>query len=224
MFGKIAGRYDLLNHVLSGNLDRGWRRAATRELPPSGVDRVLDLCGGTGDLTLALARSGRARSVVCCDFAHPMLTLAGEKFVRREVANRCLLVEADGLRLPFADASFDAVTVGFGVRNLADLGTGFREILRVLRPGGLMVVLEFSTPSGRAFSRLYHLYLRRILPWIGDGISGRDGAYRYLATTISEFPDPPTLAERVRESGFAACNWRRLTGGIVAIHTGHKAK
>ena len=223
MFAGISPRYDLLNHLLSANMDRGWRRAAAEELPAGGVEQVLDLCGGTGDLGLDLLRLGRAGSVVCCDFSHEMLALAKEKIRKRGVDDRCFVLEADGLRLPFPAASFDAVTVGFGVRSFVDLDRGFREMHRVLRPGGRMVVLEFSRPAGPVVARMYRFYLKRILPGLGDAISGGNGAYRYLSRTIAEFPDPPTLAGRIREAGFAACSWTSKTAGIVAIHTGHKA-
>jgi demethylmenaquinone methyltransferase/2-methoxy-6-polyprenyl-1,4-benzoquinol methylase len=151
-----------------------------------------------------------------------MRVRAGEKFARKGLGDRCLALEGDGLRLPFADSAFDAVTVAFGIRNLARPVTGFEEMHRVLRAGGRLVVLEFSRPSGPLLSRLYHFYLHRVLPRLGDGASGR-GAYGYLARTIADFADPPTLAGRIRESGFAACTWSLLAGGIVAIHTGHKA-
>ena len=222
MFGGIARRYDLLNHLLSVNLDRGWRRAAVQRVPAQSPGPVLDLCGGTGDLAVELIRLGRASEVICCDFSHAMLLLAREKFDRRRILDRCRVLEADALRLPFADSSFDAVTVGFGIRNFSRLESGLREILRVLRPSGCMVVLEFSRPTGPLFSRLYRFYLRRILPRLGDAIGRGRGAYRYLASTISEFPDPPTLAGRIRDSGFAACDWSCMAGGIVAVHVGHK--
>jgi len=222
MFGGIAGRYDLLNRLLSGNLDRGWRRAAAARIPRGG-GRVLDLCGGTGDLTAELARRDPARLVLCCDFSHPMLTLAERKFVRRGLSGRCVTLEADALRLPFADAAFDAVTIAFGIRNLACLDRGLGEILRVLRPGGRAVILEFSRPTGRLVSRLYGFYLQRVLPRIGDGPGRGGGAYGYLARTIADFPEAETLAGRVRDAGFAACEWSKKSAGIVAIHTGLKA-
>jgi demethylmenaquinone methyltransferase/2-methoxy-6-polyprenyl-1,4-benzoquinol methylase len=152
-----------------------------------------------------------------------MLLRAREKFSRPGPADRCIVLEADGLRLPFEDGTFDAVTVGFGVRNFVDLGAGLREIHRVLRPGGRAVILEFSRPTGPFVSRLYAFYLRRVLPRLGDGVGRRRGAYGYLARTISDFPDPALLAGRVRESGFAACEWTCLTAGIVAIHTAFKS-
>jgi demethylmenaquinone methyltransferase/2-methoxy-6-polyprenyl-1,4-benzoquinol methylase len=148
-----------------------------------------------------------------------MLLRAGEKFRRRGLTECCVTLQGDGLRLPFAEASFDAVTVAFGVRNLADLDAGFHEMLRVLRPGGYLVVLEFSRPATPVLASAYRFYLERIMPRIGDRISGRKGPYGYLARTISEFPDAPRLAERIREAGFASCAWRHLSGGIVALHT-----
>jgi demethylmenaquinone methyltransferase/2-methoxy-6-polyprenyl-1,4-benzoquinol methylase len=223
MFGAIAGRYDLLNHILSANRDRAWRRRAAAMLPDERTAKVLDLCGGTGDLTLEILRQERAGYVVCCDFARPMLVRAGRKFDRGRVVERSCLVEADALRLPFPDASFDAVTVAFGVRNLTDLDAGLAEILRVLAPGGTLIVLEFSTPTGPVLSRLYRLYLDRILPHLGDTVSRESGPYGYLARTIASFPDGPSLAGRIRDAGFAACEWVPLTGGIVAVHRARAA-
>jgi len=224
MFDGIARRYDLLNHVLSLTLDRSWRRSAALELPSGEARRVLDLCGGTGDLTLAIARASGPELVVCCDFARAMLDRAGPKFRRAGLAERCTRVQGDGLCLPFRAGTFDAVTVGFGVRNLADLDAGFREMARVLTPSGRLVVLEFSVPEPRLFGRLYGVYLQRVLPRLGDAVAGRCGPYGYLARTIAAFPDPATLAGRIREAGFQACGWRRMTGGIVAVHTAIKGR
>jgi demethylmenaquinone methyltransferase/2-methoxy-6-polyprenyl-1,4-benzoquinol methylase len=151
-----------------------------------------------------------------------MLQRAAVKFRRHRLADRCAVVEADGLRLPFADETFDAVTVGFGVRNLVDMDAGFKEMLRVLRPSGKLVVLEFSTPTASLLAPAYRFYLHRVLPRVGDGVSGRSGPYRYLATTISEFPEPAALAGRIREAGFGAVGWVTLSGGIVALHTALK--
>lgn len=224
MFSVVARRYDLVNHVLSASLDRRWRRAAAHALPLDGSPCVLDLCGGTGDLAIELLRSRRAGHVVCCDFTHMMLILAGSKLRRLALDGRCLLLEADGLLLPFGDSSFDAVTVGFGVRNFVDLECGLREIHRILRPSGCLVVLEFSAPQGPVLSPLYRFYLRHVLPRLGRRISGATNAYGYLAQTIAGFPKPDVLAGRIRESGFAACGWRTLTGGIVAIHTAFRGR
>ena len=152
-----------------------------------------------------------------------MLARAAPTFRRRGVSARCGLIEADALRLPFCDGCFDGVIVGFGVRNLVDIPAGFREMQRVLRPGGRLVVLEFSQPRVRPLSSLYRLYLKRLLPRLGDGVSGRRGPYGYLARTIREFPEPPVLAGQMRDAGFAAAGWTTLTGGIVAIHTALKS-
>jgi demethylmenaquinone methyltransferase / 2-methoxy-6-polyprenyl-1,4-benzoquinol methylase len=224
MFGAISRRYDLLNHVLSLNLDVGWRRQAASEACLEPGLRVLDLCGGTGDLSLALAEGAAPPAlVVCCDFSHPMLAHAAPKFVRAGMGGRCVAIEGDALRLPFRDGSFDAVTVGFGIRNLVDMAAGFREILRVLAPGGRLVVLEFSRPSGPVLSRIYRFYLGTVVPRLGDGASGRRGPYVYLARTIGDFPEPDLLAGMIREAGFAAVGWRAVTGGIVCLHTAVKA-
>jgi demethylmenaquinone methyltransferase / 2-methoxy-6-polyprenyl-1,4-benzoquinol methylase len=222
MFDGIAGRYDLLNRLLSLSLDRLWRRRAAEELASAEPRRVLDLCGGTGDLTVAVLRATGADLVVCCDFAHAMLERAIPKLDRAPLATRSACVQGDGLALPFRDGAFDAITVGFGVRNLANLDSGLREMARVLAPAGRLVVLEFSEPSSGLPGSLYRLYLSRILPRVGDSVSGKSGPYRYLARTIAAFPGPAILAGRIREAGFAACGWRRLSGGIVAIHTAIK--
>jgi len=222
MFGGIARRYDFLNHLLSLRRDVGWRKEAAREVPSEPGLRILDLCGGTGDLAVEIARPRPDSTVVCCDFCHEMLALASGKFARKGVAARCLALEADGLRLPFSGATFDVVTVAFGVRNFSDMHRGLLEILRVLRPGGRLVVLEFTQPHAPVLAGLYRAYLRTMLPILGDRISGREGPYRYLARTIGEFPDPQGLAGQIREAGFAAVGWRTLTGGIVAIHTAYK--
>jgi demethylmenaquinone methyltransferase/2-methoxy-6-polyprenyl-1,4-benzoquinol methylase len=220
MFGGIARRYDLLNHILSLNLDARWRIRAAREACASPGLRILDLCGGTGDLSLALARSARSPAlVVCCDFSHPMLSRAASKFLRTGLDGRCLAVEGDALRLPFPDSTFDAVTVAFGVRNLVDMPAGFREMLRVIAPGGRLVVLEFSRPKGAVLSRVYSFYLKTVVPKLGDGASGGQGPYRYLARTIVGFPEPDLLAGTIREAGFGAVGWQSLSGGIVCVHT-----
>jgi demethylmenaquinone methyltransferase/2-methoxy-6-polyprenyl-1,4-benzoquinol methylase len=222
MFNGISGRYDLLNHLLSFNLDRSWRRRALRELAPESGSIILDLCGGTGDLSVLVANADRSGMVVCCDFSHGMLERATEKFERKGLTQRCSVLEADGLDLPFPDGSMDGATVGFGVRNFHDLDRGLREISRVLRPGGKLVILEFSTPTAPGLAGLYKLYIDRILPSIGDTVSRKSGPYGYLARSIGAFPDQPTLAKRVRESGFSECRWTNLTGGIVALHTALK--
>jgi demethylmenaquinone methyltransferase/2-methoxy-6-polyprenyl-1,4-benzoquinol methylase len=218
MFGGIARRYDLLNHLLSANLDRRWRKKACNQLPDTPSTRLLDLCGGTGDLGLEAIGQGRAGVVICADFSLPMLKIGAEKFQNQGKSNVCHPLGADGLKLPFRDRSFDAVTVGFGIRNFSDMAVGLREIRRVLRPGGVLVVLEFSTPTAPVLSNLYRFYLNRLLPWIGNRISRKEGPYSYLAATISRFPDGAALSGIILDSGFETCEWQALTGGIVAIH------
>lgn len=218
MFGGIARRYDLLNRLLSLTLDERWRRSACRDLAIDPRARILDLCGGTGDLTAAAVRARPEAFAVCCDFALPMLEIAGPKLARRGLGDRSALVLADGLHLPFRDQAFDAVTIGFGLRNLVDRGAGLSEIRRVLKPGGVLVVLEFSAPTSRLLAPIYRVYLNRILPRVGGSASGRRGPYDYLARTIGEFPEPAALAGLIREAGFAAVGWTPLTGGIVCVH------
>jgi len=214
MFDAVAGRYDRLNHILSLSLDRGWRRRTVRHLGVVPGERALDLCCGTGDLALALARAG-AR-VVGADFAHQMLVRAGRK------ARAIPLLEADAQCLPFPTASFDLLTVGFGLRNLAEPRSGLIEMHRVLRPGGRLGVLEFSVPPSPLFRRAYHLYLRRLVPAVGDGRSGRAGPYHYLADSVRQFPDQRTLAEWIEGAGFEPARWINLTGGIAALHVAVK--
>ncbi|HEX4824896.1 MAG TPA: ubiquinone/menaquinone biosynthesis methyltransferase [Candidatus Polarisedimenticolaceae bacterium] len=215
MFGGIARRYDLLNRLLSLGLDRRWRKAAAREACLASPARVLDLCSGTGDLALALVRApGPERLVVGCDFSRPMLERAA-----RKLDGRATVVLGDALRLPFADGAFDAITVAFGVRNLHDMPAGFHEMRRVLAPGGRLVVLEFSRPEGPVLSRAYGLYLRTVVPRLGDRASGREGPYRYLARTIAGFPEPDRIAGLLRDAGFGGVGWHTLSGGIVCLHT-----
>ena len=191
MFGAIAPRYDLLNHLLSFNIDQRWRRRTVAVLQPilARPDaRVLDLCCGTGDLTLELARAAQAR-VWGSDFCHPMLVRAGEKGVPR-------LFEGDALRLPLPDNSFDLVTAAFGFRNLANYRDGLTELHRILRPGGTLAILEFSTPPNPLVRTGYAFYSRYILPFLGGLLSGSRSAYQYLPESVRKFPSAPQLAER----------------------------
>jgi demethylmenaquinone methyltransferase/2-methoxy-6-polyprenyl-1,4-benzoquinol methylase len=219
VFSEIAPRYDLLNHVLSLNIDRRWRKAAVEHL---GWERVpegtyLDACAGTYELALALAgREGFRGRVVATDFAHPMLAQGASKIVRAPVAPVC----ADSLELPFPDAAFDGATVGFGVRNLADVRTGLAELRRVLRPGGRLVVLEFTEPPNRVVRAGYLFYFRRILPVVGRLVSGHQWAYTYLPESVKEFPGPKELGSLFEQVGFRDVGWRLLTGGIAALHWG----
>ena len=221
MFGRLAHRYDLANHVLSFNIDRHWRRRTVERVRhvlcrPDAI--VLDICCGTGDLVVALERE-RGAAVWGSDFCHPMLVEAREKIARRHGSTK--LFEADALALPVADRSLDLITVAFGFRNLANYEAGLVEMRRVLRPGGMAAILEFSQPPNRAFAALYNFYSRRILPWIGGVLTGSADAYRYLPESVRKFPQAPELAEEMRRAGFRDVRFERLTGGIVALHLGY---
>jgi demethylmenaquinone methyltransferase/2-methoxy-6-polyprenyl-1,4-benzoquinol methylase len=219
MFGRVAHRYDLANHLLSFNIDRYWRAHTvrrTREILCRPEARVLDICCGTGDLVLALAKHGRP--VLGSDFCHPMLVAAHEKIAHRQAP--AVLFESDALALPLRDASLDLLTVAFGFRNLANYESGLVEMRRVLRPGGMAAILEFSQPPNALFGALYRVYSRRILPWIGGLISGSRDAYTYLPESVRKFPNAPNLAAMMRTAGFAEVSFEYLTGGIVALHIG----
>lgn len=220
MFGRVAHRYDLANHLLSFNIDRAWRARVVRSVAPVLArrgSRALDLCCGTGDLLIAIEQGGR-KPAMGMDFCHPMLTEARRKLARRGL--RSEVFEADALRLPLRDASVDLLTVAFGFRNLANYRAGLREMRRVLRPGGMAAILEFSQPPNRAFAALYGIYSRRILPAIGGWLSGARDAYTYLPDSVRKFPSPEELAEAMRVEGFADVRFERMTGGIVALHLG----
>lgn len=220
LFTAIAPRYDLLNHTLSLNTDRRWRRKAVDRLEwtrhPAGT--YLDLCAGTLDLAVELAgREGFRGRVVGADFVVPMLRLGLGKRAGLSA------VGADALELPFASESFDGCTIGFGVRNLADLDAGLREIARVLRPGGRVVILELATPTIWPIRPLFLMYFRRVLPRIGRLVSKHTTAYSYLPASVSEFPAPPVLARHLASVGFRDVGYRTVTCGIAAIHWGVRA-
>ncbi|MCS6818139.1 MAG: bifunctional demethylmenaquinone methyltransferase/2-methoxy-6-polyprenyl-1,4-benzoquinol methylase UbiE [Blastocatellia bacterium] len=220
MFAAIAPRYDLLNHLLSLNVDRFWRRFTVRRLRPyllSSGALVLDLCCGTGDLALELADQA---DVIGVDFCRPMLRIGQEKIARRRA--RVLLVEGDALHLPFPNDVFSAVTIAFGLRNLESPERGLREIYRVLRPGGIAAVLEFSRPSLPIFRHLFLFYFRNLLPRIGRWISGVPGPYDYLYDSVQAFLNQRELARLMEAVGFAAVRYLNLTGGIAALHLGEK--
>ena len=211
MFGRVAPRYDFLNHALCGGTDVYWRWRLARAVAAQRPARVLDLATGSGDVLRALARHRAAsETMIGADFCLPMLREARAKSVPH-------LVGADALRLPFSDASFDAITIAFGLRNFADRAAGLREMRRVLRPAGRAYVLEFSHPAA-GFAPLYFAYLRRVMPRYAQFFTSERGAYEYLADSILAFPRQPLLAEMMREDGFAAARWTNLTLGIVALH------
>jgi demethylmenaquinone methyltransferase/2-methoxy-6-polyprenyl-1,4-benzoquinol methylase len=220
MFGRVAHRYDLANHLLSFNIDRYWRSRTVAEvrstlLRPNA--KVLDICCGTGDLLIAL-ESARGAACFGSDFCHPMLTAANRKLNRTGL--RSTTFESDALRLPVRDASLDLITVAFGFRNLTNYDAGLVEMRRALRPGGVAAILEFSQPPNAAFRALYAFYSRRILPIIGGAISGARDAYTYLPESVRKFPEGPELAARMQAAGFREVRFRRMTFGIVALHLG----
>jgi demethylmenaquinone methyltransferase/2-methoxy-6-polyprenyl-1,4-benzoquinol methylase len=219
MFGAIAPTYDLLNHLLSFNVDRRWRRLAVKALDPRPNGSYLDLCTGTGDLAMAILRGG-AEKVTGADFSGPMLSIARRK--AESLGGRLLLTRADALAMPFPDGTFDGLTVAFGVRNFEDLDRGLTEMARVLKPGGRVVVLEFSTPRNPLVRAVYHLYFHHVLPAIGRLLSRRRGAYRYLPDTVRDFPDREAMALRMRSSGFVVSRQRGLTFGIATLHVGER--
>lgn len=213
MFDDVAPRYDLTNAVLSLGQDRGWRRVTARAVALKDGERCLDLAAGTGTSSAALA-AGVDATVVACDFSLGMLRVG----VRRNATPGVHFVAGDGLRLPFADAAFDAVTISFGLRNLHDLDGGLAELARVTKPGGRLVVCEFSRPVWAPFRRLYVDYLMRALPAIARRVSSNPDAYVYLAESIRAWPDQRALASRIGANGWHDVRWRDLTGGIVAVH------
>lgn len=219
MFAGIAKRYDLLNHVLSGNVDKRWRRIVAkrvREKLSSSSSRILDVACGTGDLSLALFENTGAR-VVGTDFCRPMLEIAASK-----TSDRIPLIEGDALDLPFRDGSFEAVTIAFGLRNLASVEGGLAELRRVLKPGGWVAVLEFSKPTNAMMRPLFGLYFNRVLPLMGGIVSGSPMAYSYLPASVQKFPDQEQLLLLMQQTGFEQVQFENLTGGIAALHMGKR--
>lgn len=218
MFARISPRYDLLNHLLSANIDKRWRRSVVEKLRPllSSDARVLDVACGTGDLSIALFENIGTR-VTGVDFCRPML----ERAARKEP--RIAFVEGDALRLPFNDKVFDAVTIAFGLRNLSSVEQGLGELCRVLKPNGWAAILEFSKPVVPGFRSLAAAYCTRLLPRIGGMISGSRSAYEYLPDSVSRFPDQEALSGIMSAAGFADVGFENLTGGVAALHTGRRA-
>lgn len=222
IFSLIADRYDLFNILSSFGIDRSWRRATVRAANLKTTSRVLDLCAGTGDLSLALARQGRPAEVVGTDFVPEMLAVAEKKARDFSGRTKVSFSVADAQDLPFEDSLFDVVTVAFGVRNLPDREANFAEVLRVLKPGGRYVILEFSRPVLAPWRWAYHLYLRSVIPAIGGMLTHDRASFVYLNDSIRSFPQQDVLAAELRHAGFSAISWEDRTGGIVAIHTAVK--
>jgi demethylmenaquinone methyltransferase / 2-methoxy-6-polyprenyl-1,4-benzoquinol methylase len=223
MFGAIAPVYDLLNHVLSLNIDRYWRWRTTKLVPPTGTGPILDLCTGTGDLALAYDRAAAGKvQIVGADFCRPMLERAQRKIRGRE--DRIRILEADAQQLPFPDDQFQISAVAFGLRNVTDTDRGIAEMVRVTQPGGRVAILEFSKPKGWIGS-VYRFYFRQVLPKLGQLISrSREGAYDYLPRSVLEFPDGEELAARLRSQGLVDVSWHPMTFGIATLYIGTKAE
>ena len=223
MFAEIAPSYDRLNHLLSLNIDKRWRRftiGKLRDILQRPGVLALDLCCGTADLTIELEPYAR---VIGCDFCHPMLVIGNEKIAGRpDLKRQPLLTEGNAMQLPFADQSFDVVTIAFGLRNLERVDIGLAEILRVLKPGGRVAILEFSRPILPIFRQIFEFYFHNILPRIGALISGSSTAYTYLPKSVGNFPDQKRLAAMMREIGFSSVRYHNLSAGIAALHLGER--
>jgi demethylmenaquinone methyltransferase/2-methoxy-6-polyprenyl-1,4-benzoquinol methylase len=224
MFGQIAGRYDFLNHLLSLNIDRYWRRRTVRLVPPDGPLPILDVCTGTGDLAMAYDRASGGRTpIVAADFCHEMLAIGHKKARQAGADGRITFVEADAQSLPLPGNAFQIVCVAFGLRNVADTNRGLAEMARVAAPGGCVAVLEFSTPTRQPFKAVYGWYFRNVLPRIG-GLFSRNsgGAYAYLPTSVGEFPQGEALLERMRTAGLSEVRCYPLTLGVATLYVGTK--
>jgi demethylmenaquinone methyltransferase / 2-methoxy-6-polyprenyl-1,4-benzoquinol methylase len=221
MFDRIAGVYDLMNSAMTAGLHHTWRDRAVELARVGPGSDALDICCGTGDLALALRRAiGPEGRVVGSDFSEPMLELARAK--EGKGGERVEFEWADALELPYEDAGFDAVTVGFGARNLADLDRGLREMARVLRPGGRLVILEITRPQRQPLASFYSLWFDRLVPMLGS-LAGDPEAYSYLPESVRSFPDPRSLAAKMEAAGFERIRWLLLAGGIIAIHSADRA-
>jgi demethylmenaquinone methyltransferase/2-methoxy-6-polyprenyl-1,4-benzoquinol methylase len=223
MFSEIAPKYDLLNHLLSFNIDRSWRKALLKRLRDVLAEpdaRILDLCCGTGDVLLDLQHKAKSR-VIGADFCHPMLVTAGKK--AQERGFRAPLMEGDAMELPLANDSLDAISVAFGFRNLVNYDAALREFRRVLKPGGTLAILEFSHPPGVLMRTAYGFYSGVVLPAVGSLVSGSREAYAYLPESVRKFPKAEVLREMMLSAGFEAARFDLLTGGIAALHSGVKS-
>ena len=221
MFNNIAGKYDLLNHVLSMNIDKLWRKKVVRKLREHKPQRILDVATGTGDLAIAALRANPER-VDGIDISEGMLEVGKTKIRQRGLDKKIFLQSGDAEAIPFDDATFDAITVAFGVRNFENLDAGLKDMNRVLKPGGICVVLEFTMPSLFPFRQLYGFYFKNMLPHIGRVVSKDNSAYTYLPESVKAFPQNQQFVERMEQAGFAQNSFQSLSLGIAAIYTGFK--
>jgi demethylmenaquinone methyltransferase/2-methoxy-6-polyprenyl-1,4-benzoquinol methylase len=223
VFDSVAERYDLMNDLMSGGAHRLWKRFALALTGLRRGARALDIAGGTGDLAIGLAQQvGRQGYVVLADINSSMLQIGRDRLIDRGLSGMVDYVQADAQHLPFADGSFDCVTIGFGLRNVTDRQAALASMQRVLKPGGQLLVLEFSKPLMSPMSRIYDAYSFRVLPWLGRVIAGDADAYRYLAESIRRHPDQETLLQMMRSAGLEGCHYHNLTGGLVALHRGYR--
>ena len=222
IFGRIVPMYDLLNRTLSLGRDAFWRRASAARAEAVRTGLFLDLAGGTGDQALALARTHEKARIVCADFTYPMLTRAAAKIEQRGLAGRVFPTTADACQLPFPDSFFDAVTMSFGIRNIPDKKKALAEMLRVLAPGGRVLILELIFPRWSALRRIYQTYLNRLIPVLGGAVSGDQDAYQYLADSIMDFPAPQDFRQTLDEAGFIRTGFKPYTFGVAVLFWGEK--
>lgn len=223
MFSEIARRYDLANRILSLKRDRAWRRELVRHAAPKPGERLLDICTGTGDIAIEFAQACPKLQIVGLDLSEGMLRVAQEKCALMGLEQRVQLVRGNALALPFAAGSFEIVTIAFGLRNLPDRAQGLREIFRVLVPGGRVAILEFSVPQGVLARSVYLPYVRYIVPWVGEMLTGTRKPYEYLRNSILAFPSRAQILEELSEAGFHPVGYRDLTLGIATLYWGGKA-
>lgn len=225
MFGEIAGKYDFLNHLLSLNIDRYWRRRVVKQVSPKAGTTILDLCTGTGDLALAYHKEAQGRvDIVGADFCHEMLAIGRQKSIQLKADQKITFIEADAMQIPLEDDQFDIVCVAFGLRNVADTAAGLSEMARVCAPGGRVAVLEFSSPTWQPFKAIYGWYFRNVLPRIGQLIArNQESAYSYLPESVGEFPQGEQLVGMMREAGLEEVTYDTLTFGVATLYVGSKA-
>lgn len=220
MFDDISGRYDLLNRLLSFGVDVGWRKKVRRKIEASGAERLLDVATGTADMAIELSRLPALKEIIGVDISAGMLRVGDKKIARKSLNHKIRLMQADSESLPFEDNSFDACTVCFGVRNFEHLEAGMKEMARVLKPGGKLIVLEFSRPRSAVFRQLYWFYFGKVLPFLGRIISGSSNAYRYLPASVKAFPDGSDFTTIIKNCGCSEATAEPLTFGICTLYTG----